>query len=92
MKVEVLVPEEYMGDIIGDLNSRRAAIKEMTDRGNAKVVDGEVPLATMFGYATAARSLSQGRAAFSMEFSHYAEVPRNVVEGIVGDKDKKEDK
>ena len=77
-----------MGDIIGDLNSRRAVIKEMTDRGNNKVIDGEVPLATMFGYATAVRSLSQGRASFSMEFSHYAEVPRNVVENIVGAKEK----
>lgn len=90
MKIEVVVPEEYMGDVIGDLNSRRTVIKEMTDRGKAKVVDGEVPLAAMFGYATAVRSLSQGRAAFSMEFSHYAEVPKNVVENIVGDKDKKE--
>ncbi len=88
MKIEVVTPEEYMGDVIGDLNSRRAVIKEMTDRGNNKVIDGEVPLATMFGYATAVRSLSQGRASFSMEFSHYAEVPRNVVEKIVGEKDK----
>ncbi|KKS42468.1 MAG: Elongation factor G [Candidatus Kuenenbacteria bacterium GW2011_GWA2_42_15] len=86
MKIEVVTPEEYMGDIIGDLNSRRAIIKEMTNRGTAKVVDGEVPLATMFGYATASRSLSQGRASFSLEFSHYAEVPRNVVEAIVGEK------
>ena len=88
MKIEVVTPEEYMGDIIGDLNSRRAIIKEMTNRGTAKVVDGEVPLATMFGYATASRSLSQGRASFSLEFSHYAEVPRNVVEMIVGEKAK----
>lgn len=86
MKIEVVVPEKYMGDVIGDLNSRRAIIKEMTDRGNNKVVDGEVPLSAMFGYATAMRSLSQGRASFSMEFSHYAEVPKNVVETIVGDK------
>ena len=76
-------------EVIGDLNSRRAMIKEMSDRGNAKVIDGQVPLAAMFGYATAVRSLSQGRAAFSMEFDHYAEVPRNVVDEIVGDKDKK---
>ncbi len=88
MKIEVVTPEEYMGDVIGDLNSRRAIIKEMTDRGNNKVIDGEVPLATMFGYATAVRSLSQGRASFSMEFSHYAEVPRNVVETIINDKEK----
>jgi len=88
MSIEVVTPEEYMGDVIGDLNSRRAMIKEMTDRGNNKVVDGEVPLATMFGYATAVRSLSQGRASFSMEFSHYAEVPRNVVEQITGENKK----
>lgn len=86
MKIEVVTPEEYMGDVIGDLNSRRAMIKEMIDRGKNKVMDGEVPLAAMFGYATAVRSLSQGRASFSMEFSHYAEVPKNVVEGIVGEK------
>jgi elongation factor G len=92
MKIEVVTPEEYMGDVIGDLNSRRAVIKEMTDRGNNKVIDGEVPLATMFGYATAVRSLSQGRASFSMEFSHYAEVPRNVVETIVGEKEKQSSK
>ena len=89
MEIEVITPEEYMGDIIGDLSSRRAMIKEMVDRGNNKVITGEVPLATMFGYATASRSLSQGRASFSMEFSHYAEVPKNVVEEIVGDKEKK---
>jgi elongation factor G len=88
MKLEVVTPEEYMGDVIGDLNSRRAVIKEMIDRGKAKVIDGQVPLATMFGYATAVRSLSQGRAAFSMEFSHYAEVPANVVQSIVGDRQK----
>jgi len=90
MKIEVVTPEEYMGDVIGDLNSRRAIISEMTDRGKNKVVDGEVPLAAMFGYATAVRSLSQGRASFSMEFSKYAEVPRNVVEILLGDKEKKE--
>ncbi len=89
MKIEVVTPENYMGDVIGDLNSRRAMIKEMTDRGNNKVIDGEVPLAAMFGYATAVRSLSQGRASFSMEFSRYAEVPKNVVETIVGEEEKK---
>ena len=91
MKIEVVTPEEYMGDVIGDLNSRRAMINEMTDRGKNKVIDGEVPLATMFGYATAVRSLSQGRASFSMEFSKYAEVPRNVVETLLSAKEKKEE-
>ena len=86
MKIEVVTPEEYMGDIIGDLNSRRAVIKEMTNRGKAKAINGEVPLSTMFGYATASRSLSQGRVSFSMEFSHYAEVPHHLVAEIVGGK------
>ncbi len=79
MSIEVATPEEYMGDVIGDLSSRRALIHKMSDRGKNKVIDGEVPLAAMFGYATAVRSLSQGRANFSMEFSHYAEVPQSVV-------------
>ncbi len=83
MKIEVLTPEEYMGDIIGDLNSRRAKIVSMEPRGNIKVVRGTVPLAEMFGYATSVRSLSQGRANYSMEPSHYEEVPRQVSEQII---------
>ena len=83
MKIEIVTPEEYMGDAIGDLNSRRAVIKEMSDRGNSKVVDGEVPLSEMFGYATAIRSLSQGRATFTMEFSHYQDAPQMVVDKII---------
>jgi len=82
MKVEVVTPEEYMGDVIGDLNSKRAQIKEMSDRGQMKIVDADVPLGEMFGYSTAIRSLSKGRASYSMEFSHYAEVPKNVEEKI----------
>jgi len=82
MKVEVVTPEESMGDVIGDLNSKRAQIKEMSDRGQMKIVDAEVPLGEMFGYSTAIRSLSKGRASYSMEFSHYAEVPKNVEEKI----------
>ncbi len=82
MKVEVTTPEEYMGNIIGDLNAKRGQIEEMTDRGNAKVVLAKVPLAEMFGYATSLRSMSQGRANYSMEFSHYNEVPRNILEQI----------
>jgi elongation factor G len=82
MKVEVVTPEESMGDVIGDLNSKRAQIKEMSDRGKMKIVEADVPLGEMFGYSTIIRSLSKGRASYSMEFSHYAEVPKNVEEKI----------
>jgi len=84
MKVEVTTPEEYMGNVIGDLNSKRGQIDQMTDRGKLKVVDAKVPLAEMFGYATQLRSMSQGRANYSMEFLHYSEVPRHVAEEIIG--------
>ena len=83
MKIEVVTPEEYMGDVVGNLNSKRAVIKEMKDRAKVKVIDGQVPLAEMFGYATAIRSLSQGRATFTMEFSHYQPAPQNVVDKIL---------
>ena len=83
MKCEVVTPEQYMGDVMGDLNSRRAQISEMGDRGNIKFIKCTVPLSEMFGYATSVRSLSQGRASFTMEPSHYSEVPRNVAEGII---------
>src|SRR3989339_379278 len=83
MKVEVTTPEAYMGDVIGDLNSKRGQIQEMFDRGQVKVIKAIVPLASMFGYATTLRSFSQGRANYSMEFGHYAEVPRNVAETII---------
>ena len=82
MKVEVTMPEEYMGNIIGDLNSKRGQIEEMTDRANIKLVRAKVPLAEMFGYATALRSMSQGHANYNMEFTNYAEVPRNILETI----------
>lgn len=82
MAVEATTPEEYMGDVMGDLNSRRGQISEMTDRGIAKVVRAKVPLAEMFGYATDLRSMTQGRASYSMEFSNYAKVPKNVEEKI----------
>src|SRR3989344_4879929 len=75
MKVEVMTPEVSLGDVIGDLNSKRGKINEMTERGNLKIVDAEVPLAEMFGYATQIRSMSQGQASYSMEFHHYEEVP-----------------
>jgi elongation factor G len=83
MKVEAVTPEEFMGDVVGDLNSKRSKILEMTDRGNMKVIIAEVPLAEMFGYATSLRSMSQGRASYSMEFFEYQEVPKNVAAEIV---------
>ena len=83
MKVEVVAPEANLGDIIGDLSSRRGQIGEMGVRGNVRYVRAEVPLAEMFGYATTVRSLSQGRASFTMEPSHYAEVPANVAKAII---------
>jgi len=82
MKVECITPEEYMGDIIGDLNSRRGQVAGMDDRGNAKVITAMVPLASMFGYVNTLRSMSQGRAQYSMTFDHYEPVPNNVSEEI----------
>jgi len=83
MKVEVITPETNMGDVIGDLNSKRAQINEMTDRLHLKVIDAFVPLGEMFGYATSLRSMTQGQASYTMEFDHYAEVPRNIAEKII---------
>ncbi len=82
MKVEVITPEEYMGDIIGDLNSRRGQVQGMDSRGVAQVINAIVPLATMFGYVNNLRSISQGRAQFSMVFAHYEQVPNNVADEI----------
>ena len=82
MKVEVVTPEEYMGDIIGDLNSRRGQVSSMEDRGNAKVVTAMVPLANMFGYINNLRSMSQGRAQYSMQFDHYEPVPAQVAQEV----------
>ena len=83
MKVEVEVPEDYMGDVIGDLNRRRGQVNNMGDRAGNKIVDAYVPLSEMFGYSTDLRSATQGRATYSMEFHHYEEVPRNVSEEII---------
>jgi elongation factor G len=83
MKFEVVTPDDYMGTIIGDLNKRRAQVNENEQRGNARAIRGIVPLAEMFGYATTVRSLSQGRASFNLEPSHYAEVPKNVADEII---------
>jgi elongation factor G len=82
MRVEVVMPDEYMGDVIGDLNGRRGQVSGMDQRGNARVVTAMVPLATMFGYVSTLRSMSQGRAQFTMHFDHYAEVPRQVSEEV----------
>ncbi|MDX9893124.1 MAG: elongation factor G [Patescibacteria group bacterium] len=82
MRVEVITPEDFMGDVIGNLNSKRGQIEEMKDRGQSKVIDAKVPLAEMFGYATELRSMTQGRASYSMEFHDYSEVPGNVAEVI----------
>jgi elongation factor G len=83
MKVEVVTPEDYSGDVIGDLNRRRGHIQGMDDSVSGKVVTAEVPLAEMFGYATSVRSMSQGRATFTMEFAKYMEVPNNVAEAVL---------
>ena len=82
MKVEVVTPEEYMGDVIGDLNSRRGRIEGMAPRGGSQVVDAMVPLSAMFGYSTDLRSNTQGRAIYSMQFDHYTEVPKSIAEEI----------
>ncbi|MDU7070259.1 elongation factor G [Campylobacter ureolyticus] len=83
MKVEIETPEEYMGDVIGDINKRRGQVNNMGDRGGNKIIDAFCPLAEMFGYSTDLRSQTQGRATYSMEFDHYDEVPKNVSEEII---------
>ena len=83
MSVEVVTPEDYMGDVMGDLNRRRGMVQGMEDSASGKVIDAEVPLSEMFGYATDLRSATQGRATFTMEFLKYAEVPGNIAEGII---------
>ena len=83
MDVEVTTPDEFQGDIIGDLNRRRGKIANIENRGTASIVKAEVPLATMFGYSTDMRTLSSGRASFSMEPSHFEEVPQSIVDELV---------
>jgi len=85
MKLEVLTPEENMGDIVGDLNRRRGQVNSMDDRAGSKVVKAEVPLSEMFGYVTSLRTLSSGRATSTMEFSHYAETPQNISDAVIAD-------
>ena len=83
MSVEVVTPEEYMGDIIGDLNKRRGQVSGMEQKGNARAIKAKVPLSEMFGYVTVLRTLSSGRATSSMEFSHFEEVPANIAKEII---------
>ena len=83
MDVEVVVPEEYMGDVVSDLNSRRGRIERMDSRDLLKIIVGQVPLAEMFGYATDVRSITQGRATFTMHFGRYSKVPTNITEEVV---------
>ena len=82
MKVEVVTPEDYMGDVIGDLNSRRGQIADMGSRGNARVITAMVPLANMFGYINTLRSMSQGRAQYTMHFDHYDPVPQMIADEV----------
>ena len=83
MDVEVTTPDEYMGDVIGDLNSRRGKVEGMTQRGNSQVIRAQVPMSEMFGYATDLRSKTQGRATYSMQFHSYQDVPESISEEIV---------
>ena len=83
MNVEIVTPDDYMGDVNGDLNRRRGVLQGMDEGPAGKIIRAEVPLAEMFGYATDLRSMSQGRATYSMEFGHYAEVPGNVAEAVI---------
>ncbi|MDH5717103.1 MAG: elongation factor G [Spirochaetia bacterium] len=91
MKVEVVTPEDYMGDVVGDLNRRRGKVSSMNQRGNARVVDSHVPLAEMFGYATELRSLTQGRASYTMQFDFYEEVPASIAKEIAEKASSKKD-
>jgi len=83
MKVEVVTPEEYMGDVMGDLNRRRGIVQGMEDGPSGKIVKAEVPLGEMFGYATDLRSATQGRASYSMEFAKYAEAPMSIADAVI---------
>ena len=83
MKIEITVPDEYMGDVMGDLNARRGRIEGMEARSNTQVIRGFVPLSEMFGYATDLRSKTQGRGVYTMQSDHFEEVPKNVAEEII---------
>jgi len=83
MKIEVVTPEDYVGDIMGDLSRRRGLLQGQDDTPSGKTINAMVPLGEMFGYATSIRSLSQGRATFTMEFDHYAEAPKNIADSVI---------
>jgi elongation factor G len=83
MSIETVTPDEYLGDVIGDINSRRGRVLSIERRGKVQVIKAQAPLAEMFGYATDLRSKTQGRATYTMQFSHYDEVPKGVSEGII---------
>ena len=89
MKVEIVTPEDYFGDLMGNVSSRRGTIIGTDDRNGAKIIDAEVPLAEMFGYATELRSRTQGRGQFTMQFDHYNEVPKSISEKIITSRAKK---
>ena len=84
MSLEVTTPDEYLGDVIGDMNMRRIKVEKIEQKGSTKIITGAAPLAQMFGYATALRSLTQGRATYTMEPSFYKEVPKDIMEKIIG--------
>ncbi len=88
MKVQVIVPPDFLGDVTGDISSKRGKIKAMGERGTVRIVDANVPLAEMFGYSTNLRSMTQGRGSFTMEFSHYEEMPANVAQAVIEGKKK----
>jgi elongation factor G len=83
MALEVVVPEDYLGSVMGDVTSRRGSVKGMNARGNVQVLNAEVPLSEMFGYATDLRSMTQGRAVFTMQFSHYGQAPNYIIEQLM---------
>ena len=83
MALEVVVPEDYLGSVMGDVTSRRGNVKGMDSRGNVQVLNAEVPLSEMFGYATDLRSMTQGRAVFTMQFSHYSKAPNYILEQLM---------
>jgi elongation factor G len=88
MKIQVIMPTEFLGDITGDLSAKRGKIEAMSDRFSVKVIDAKVPLSEMFGYATSLRSMTHGRGSFTMEFSHYEQVPANIAQLIIEGKRK----
>ena len=88
MKVQVELPDDYLGTVMGNITSRRGVLQGTESRSGSVIINAEVPLSEMFGYATALRSSTQGRGSFNMEFSHYAEVPKSIAEKVVGEKAK----